>query len=157
MFIQFDDQKTLLCTLPMSINGDKTLDRFKHLVDFVDRSGVEGAPTHHLKIKVYHADVARGDREKSKLKQCKLAKLLMPRQWYLKHLDPEGTKSFRELKQEVARRVHQYNDLIISRTTEGQYTLEDALDLYESFYYIHRQPKWWRFSCKLLVLGVLQD
>jgi hypothetical protein len=34
--------KTLLCTLPMSIIGDKshkTLERFEHLVDFVDRSG----------------------------------------------------------------------------------------------------------------------
>ncbi len=102
-------------------------------------SSVDGAAV-HLKIKAYYADVARGDREKSKLKQCKLAELLMQRQWYLKHLDPDCTKTFREVKEVVVRRAHQLYGLIISRTTEGQYTLEDALDLNESFYYIHRQP-----------------
>jgi hypothetical protein len=56
---------------------------------------VDGAAV-NLKIKAYHADVARGDREKSKLKQCKLVELLMPLQWYLKHLDPDGTKPFGE-------------------------------------------------------------
>ncbi len=64
--------KTLLCTIPMSVSGDKTLERFKHMVDFVDRSGVDCAAM-HLKFKAYHADVERGDREKSELKQCKLA------------------------------------------------------------------------------------
>ena len=76
----------------------------------------------------------------SKLKQCELVELLMPLQWFLKHLDPDCTKPFSEVKEEVARRAQQYYDLIIARTTEGQYKLEDALDLYESFYYIHRQP-----------------
>jgi hypothetical protein len=104
----------------------------------------------------HHADVARGDREKSKLKQCELVELLMPRQWYLKHLDPDGTKPFREVMEEEATRAQQYYDLIVARTTEGQYTLEDALDLYESFYYIHRQPTWGGFPSKLRVLGVLQ-
>jgi hypothetical protein len=60
--------KTLLCTLPMSTVGDRSLERFEDMVDFVDRSGVDGAAV-HLKIKAYHADVARGDQEKTKLKQ----------------------------------------------------------------------------------------
>ncbi len=72
--------------LPMPIIGDKSLERFKHLVDFVHRPDVDGAAV-HLKIKAYHADVAREDREKFKLKQCELVELLMQLQWYLKHLE----------------------------------------------------------------------
>jgi hypothetical protein len=139
--------KTLLCMLLMSIIGDKTLERFEHLVDFVDRSCVEDAAV--------HLDVARGAQEKSKLKQCELAESLMPLQWYLKHLDLDRT-NFWEMKEEVTRRAHHFYDLIIARTTEGRYTLEDALDLCEPFYYIHRQPTWEDFSGELLVLGVLQ-
>ena len=73
--------KTLLYTLPMSTIGERSLEKFEDsdLVDYADRSGVDGAAV-HLKIKAYHADVARGDREKSKLKQCELIELLMPRQ-----------------------------------------------------------------------------
>jgi hypothetical protein len=122
------------------------------MVDFVDRSGVDGAAV-HLKIKAYHAEVARGDRAKSKLKQSDLVELLMPRQWYLKHLDPDCTKTCREVKEEVARRAHQYCDLLVAQTTEGQYRLEDALDLYESFYYIHRQPTWGDFPASYGCLG----
>jgi hypothetical protein len=87
--------KTLLYTLPMSTIGERSLERFKDLVDFADRLGVHCAAV-HLKIKVYHADVARGDLEKSKLKQCELVELLMPQLWYLKHLDQDGTKPFRK-------------------------------------------------------------
>jgi hypothetical protein len=77
------------------------------MVDFVARSGVDGAAV-HLKTKAYHSDVARGDQEKSKLKQSDLVELLMPRQWYLKHLDSDGTKTFREVKEVVARHAYQY-------------------------------------------------
>ncbi len=112
--------KSLLCTLPMSVIGDKTLERFEHLMDFVHRSGADGTAV-HLKIKACHTNVAREDQEKSRLKQCELAELLMPLQWYLQHLDPDSTKTFREVKEEVARRAQQYYDLIIARTTEGQY------------------------------------
>jgi hypothetical protein len=59
--------KTFLYTLPMSTigddAGDRSLEKFEDLVDYADRSGVDGAAV-HPNIKVYHADVARGDREK---------------------------------------------------------------------------------------------
>ncbi len=48
----------------------------------------------------------------SKLKQCELVELLMPLQWFLKHLDPDCTKPFGEVKEDVARRAQQYYDLI---------------------------------------------
>ncbi len=39
--IQTVHPKTLLCMLPMSTVGDMSLERFKHMVDFVDCSGVD--------------------------------------------------------------------------------------------------------------------
>ena len=59
--------KTLIYTLPMSTIGERSLEKFEDLVDYADLSGVDGAAV-HLKNKAYHADVARGGWEKSKLK-----------------------------------------------------------------------------------------
>jgi hypothetical protein len=39
-----------------------------------------------------------------------------------------------------------YEDLILERTTEDQYQLLDALDLYESFHYVRRETDWGKFS-----------
>ncbi len=72
-------------------------------MDLIDRYCIDGAAV-HLKIKAYHADVARGDLVKSKLKHFELVELLIPLQWYLKHLDPDGKKTFREVKGEVSGR-----------------------------------------------------
>jgi hypothetical protein len=38
-----------------------------------------------------------------------------------------------------------YEELIIERTTEDQYKLLDALDLYESFDYVRRETDWGKF------------
>ncbi len=51
----------------------------------------------------------------------------------------------------MARRAQQYYDPIVAWTTEGLYKLEDAL--YESFYYIHRQPTWGEFPVSCGCLG----
>ena len=63
----------------------------------------------------------------------------MPRDWYLKSIDPDGKRPFGEVKLEIVKRAHQYHDLVIHRKTEGEYDLLDALKLYESFHYIQRQ------------------
>ncbi len=112
----------------MSIGCDRALPRFKELVDYVDRSSVDRAAL-HLKIKACHADVVRGESQKTKLKQLEIVELLVPLQWYLKHLDPDGKRPFREVKELVVWRAYQYYDLIVKRTTKGGYDLENALDL----------------------------
>ena len=60
----------------------------------------------------------------------------MPRDWYLKSIDPDGKRPFGEVKLQIVKRAHQYHDLVRSRKTEGQLELLDALDLYESFHLI---------------------
>ncbi len=36
-------------------------------------------------------------------------------------------------------------DLVLERTTEDQYQLLDALDLYELFHYVRRETDWGKF------------
>ena len=83
---------------------DKALKRFEDLVDVVDRCGYDGTPL-HLMIKACHADVANGVREKSSLKQSDIKELLMPRDWYLKSIDPDGKRPFGEVKLQVVKRA----------------------------------------------------
>ena len=150
--LQEFDSKTLLCSIPMSVGCDWALKRFEELVDDVDRCRVDGAPL-HLKIKAYHVDIARGDRQKTQLMQSEIGELLVPQQWSLKHIDPEGKLPFSEVKQLVVQRAYQYYQLIVERKTEGEYDLLDALELYESFYYLHRQTTWGEFPVGCVCLG----
>ena len=133
--------KTLLYTIPMAWDCKEADKRFEDLVDIVDRCGNEGSP-HHLKIKAYHADVEIGVREKSGLKQSHLTELLMPRDWYLKSIDPEGKRPLAEVKTKIEKRALQYYALVRQEKTMGEYGLLDALDLYESFHLVQRQASW---------------
>ena len=76
---------------------------FEDLVDTVDSCGYEGAPL-HLKLKAYHADVASGVLEKSCLQRKHVTELLMPRDWYLKSIDPEGKRPLAEVKKKIEKR-----------------------------------------------------
>ena len=56
-------------------------------------SGESGAPL-HLKIKAYHVDIARGDTQRPGLKMDDIITMVVPRQSYLKSIDPDGTRPF---------------------------------------------------------------
>ena len=136
--------KTLLCSCIMAWrpkNDDKTPQIFEDLVHAIDHSGCDGAPL-HLKIKAYHADVAKGLKKKSALKISNVMELLMPRDWYLKSLDPGGKRPLAEVQALVSARADQYWDLCREGTTQGQFGLLDALDLYESFHMIQLHDDW---------------
>ena len=80
-------------------------------------SGDEDAPL-HLKIKAYHDDIARGDTPAIKLTASEVRKILIPRQWYIQSLNPDGTRPFQAVRADIVRRALMYEDLIIERTTE---------------------------------------
>ena len=69
----------------------------------------------------------------------------MLRQWFLKHIDPDDTRPFSEVKEMDVQRANQYYQLRVERRTEGGYDLLDVLNLYKSFYHIHRQTTWGKF------------
>jgi hypothetical protein len=86
------------------------------------------------------------------LNASEVRKILIPRQWYLKSLNPDGKRPFQAVRGEIVIHAHMYENLILERTTEDQYQLLDALDLYESFNYVRRETEWGKFpfacNCK---------
>jgi len=115
--------------------------KWEEIVTRIHGSGDDDAPL-HLKIKAYHNDIARGDTTAIKLSASEVRKILIPREWYIQSLNPDGKRPYQEVRAEIVRRARMYEDLIFERTTEGQYQFLDALDLYESFYYVRRAPEW---------------
>ena len=68
--------------------------------------------------------------------------LSMPRQWYLKDIDPDGKLPFAEVRAQVVKRTYQYYAIVVKRRSEGEYKLINALDLYDSFYLLTSQITW---------------
>ena len=66
----------------------------------------------------------------------------MPRDWYLKSIDPEGKRPLAEVKKKIEKRALQYHALVRQEKMMGEYGLLDALDLYESFNLVQRQASW---------------
>ena len=66
----------------------------------------------------------------------------MPRDWYLKSLDPDGKRPLAEVYRLVSDHADQYWALARAETAQGQYGLLDALDVYESFKLIQRHADW---------------
>ena len=114
------------------------------MVTRISNAGYKDAPL-HLKSKAYHIDIARGDCERSGI-QVADSEWLMPQQWYQKGLDPDGTtrrtRPLGEMYTAVKAQVEMYYNLVINRRDEGRYRLKDALDLYESVYFLKQQPSW---------------
>ncbi len=72
-------------------------------------------------------------------------KILIPRPWYFKFVNPDGKLPFAAVRAEIVRRAHMYEDLTLRQSTEDQYQLLDALDLYASFYYVRRETSRGKF------------
>ena len=62
----------------------------------IRRSGESGAPL-HLKIRAYHVDISRYDTEGPGLQLNDIGTMVVPRQSYLKRIDPDGTGRFEDL------------------------------------------------------------
>ena len=74
----------------------------------------------HLKIKAMHDDIKRG--AKSNLFPIgDICDMLMLRQWYLKHIDPDGKRTLDEVFEEVQERSTLYYKLVVLRRDEGRY------------------------------------
>jgi hypothetical protein len=134
--------KTLSCSVIAKGRHDASK-KFMRLAGTIDAAGEKGAPL-HLKIKAMHDDVKRG--AKSYLFPMEnLADVLMPRQWFLKYLDPDGTRPLAEVYKEVHIRSVLYYHLVVTRKYEGDYDFPNALEIYESFVWITRKKNWGKY------------
>ena len=86
------------------------------ITDRIHMSGESGVPL-HLKLRAYHVDIARDEVPPPGLKLEDIIHMVVPRQSYLKRIDPDGTRPFADVKAEVSKMTNRYYSLIIAETT----------------------------------------
>ena len=94
---------------------------------------IAGEPDAPLKIEMFHADIARGERECPRIEMIEIGDMVMPRQWYMKSIDQEGTLLLSEVHADVKRQAEKYYhpSLVITHMTKDEYSLPDAMDINE--------------------------
>ena len=113
----------------------------------IHQCGEPGAPL-HLKLRAYHVDIARDEVPPPGLKLEDIIHMVVPRQSYLKRIDPDGTRPFADVKAEVSKMTSRYYSLIIAEQTSARHRAEierglvSAMEVYESFHLIRRQTTW---------------
>ena len=89
-------------------------------------------------------DIAHEDTKRQGLKLDDIGSMVVPRQSYLKRIDPDGTRRFEDVKAEVVATAHRYYNLVLDpKSARGKAELErgliSTLDVYESFHLVRRQ------------------
>ena len=87
-------------------------------------------------------DIARNEARRPGLKLEDITSMVVPRQSYLRRIDPDGKRPIEEVKKEVRGKALRYYNLIITERTKDRYLAEidrgllSALDVYESFHQV---------------------
>ena len=148
--IQSVDDRTLLLsvvtsTIPSKQNALQC--EWDAVAERIMRSGEPGAPL-HLRLKAFHVDIARNEARRPGLKLEDITSMVVPRQSYLRRIDPDGKRPIEEVKKEVRGKALRYYNLIITERTKDRYLAEidrgllSAMDVYESFHQVCRQAEW---------------
>ena len=115
------------------------------ITERIHMSGASGVPL-HLKLRAYHVDIARGETKPPGLKMADILSMVVPRQKYLRPIDPDGTRPFKEVKAEVKAMAQRYYHLVQLDASSAKHRAEvergliSALDVYDAFHFITRQP-----------------
>ena len=107
----------------------------------------------HLKVLAYHSDRI-AEREMLPLDLLDLKTVLMPRQWFLEKLDPDGSLTVPELRMILEPHVRDYKAVVLRHGQEPPgLTVKKALGIYKKFNFMSRQPDWGTipFSCSCKV------
>jgi hypothetical protein len=145
--------KTLSACFVMLTTTSKTNpeELFRDMVRSVMESGTAKSPL-HLKIVAYHDDRLR-EGATLPLELLELKQVLMPRQWFLKQLDPKGELSVPELRDLLRPHMLEYRALILLDHVEPGMTVKKALSIYRKWHVMNRTPTWGAvpFSCSCKV------
>ena len=66
----------------------------------------------------------------------------MPRQHILKEFDPDFTKSTKEVVDYLTPLAHEYERYVLNDEYEQVQSLDEALDVYETFHHLTRDATW---------------
>jgi hypothetical protein len=87
------------------------------------------------------------------LELLELKQVPMPRQWFLKKLDPKGELSVTDLRDLLRQHMLEYRALVLLDHVEPGMTVKMALAIYRKRHVMNRQPTWGEvpFSCSCKV------
>ncbi len=79
----------------------------------------------------------------------------MPRQWFLKKLDPKGESSVPDLRDLLRQHMLEYRALVLLDHVEPGTTVKKALAIYRKWHVMNRQPTWGAvpFPCSKVCLA----
>ena len=125
---------------------------YNDMMEKVMESGRARMPL-HLKVLAYHHDRTTR-REKLPLELHELKTVLMPRQWWLEKLDPDGLLTVEELRQKLEPHVRVYKAVVLRIGHEpAGMDVKKALRIYQKFHLLSRQSDWGKIpvscSCKV--------
>ena len=105
-----------------------------------------------FKIVAYHDD-SLCEGATLPLELLDLRQVLMPRQWFLKKLDPKGELSVPDLLDLLRQHMLEYRALVLLDHVEPGMTVKKALAIYRKWHGMNRQPTWGAvpFSCSCKV------
>ncbi len=132
----------------------------------LSRHGVDGYGERNCKVAIawivaYHNDRLR-EGAALPLELLELKQVLMPRQWFLKKLDPKGELSVPDLRNLLRQHMLAYRALVLLDNVEPGMTVKKALAIYRKWHVLHWQPTWGAvpFSCSCKVCfahGICSD
>ncbi len=113
---------------------------FRDMVRTIMESGTAKLPL-HLKIIAYHDDRLR-ESAALQLELLELKQVLMPRQWFLKKLDPKGELSVPDLQDLLRQHMLAHRALVLLDNVEPGMTVKKALAIYRKWHVLHQQQTW---------------
>ncbi len=116
-----------------SNQGKKQAD-WDAITERIHNAGEPGAPL-YLKIKAYHVDLARKEVERQGMILKQIAAIVIPWSSYLRHINPDGTGPFEDVRKEDKAQAWRYFHLVVDpHTAKGKaesakHGVTDALDI----------------------------
>ena len=115
-------------------------ERYFSLVEEMMACGERTTPL-HLKMVINHEKfAARG--ESVYIDWCDYKLVLVPRQNLLKKLDPDGTRSVAEMREQLRPMANAYERLVLHDIRAPGLDIREALKIYSNFHLIRYMPAW---------------
>ena len=132
---------TLSCCVMLPPTKRAQMALFYNCVGEIADSGESNTPL-HLKIRRWHDSKEEGDLAYDDLDIIRLKSVLVPRQHVLKAIDPDGSKSAEQLRDEILLLAKDYQNIVIRRAIPDTMEVAEVLRIYADFYLVSPAPGW---------------
>ena len=132
---------TLSCCVVLSPTKREQVALFNRCVGEIADSGESNTPL-QLKIRRWQDSKEEGDPAYDDLDIIRLKSVLVPRQHVLRAVDPDGSKTAEQLRDEILPLAKDYQNIVIRRALPDTMDVADALRIYSDFHLVSPAPGW---------------